>query len=108
MKSDKQALLEMLDEIATILESHGEQHWAQWIRGDAAAFRRGDLGGIRHFLTAFGGMGSLNDRYICPEKGDRITKEEVNAVNARLSQARSETWRLARALRNSEREGNAP
>jgi hypothetical protein len=92
----------MLDEIVTILESHGEQHWSQWIRGDAAELRRGDLGGVRHFLSAFGGMGSLNDRYLCAENGDRIDKAEVVGVNARLSQVRSGAWSLARALLSSE------
>jgi hypothetical protein len=107
MKSNKQALLEIIDEIVTILESHGEKHWSQWIRGDAADLRRGDLDGARHFLSAFGGMGSFNDRYLCPENGDRITRAEVNPVNARLTQARSEAWSLTRALLNSEQADDA-
>ncbi|HEV7927417.1 MAG TPA: hypothetical protein VGR14_18845 [Verrucomicrobiae bacterium] len=102
MKSKTQALLEYLDEMATILESHGEQHWSQWIRGDAARLRRGDMSGVQHFLSAFGGMGSLNDRFLCPENSDQITKADVASVNARLSETRSEAWSLARALLNSE------
>jgi hypothetical protein len=94
----------MLDELATILESHGEQHWSRWIRGDAADLRRGDLGGVRHFLSAYGGMGSLNDRYLCVENGDRIDKAAVITVNTRLSQIRSDAWSLAREILSSEHE----
>ena len=101
MKPKTQALLEALDELVTIFESHGEQHWSQWIRGDAAELRRGNLEGVRHFLSAFGGMGSLNDRYLCPENGDRITKAEVATVAARLSELRSEAWSLAREVLSS-------
>jgi len=54
-------LAEMLDGIGAALESRNEQHWARWLRGDAAKLRDGNLSGITHFLDAFGGMGSLND-----------------------------------------------
>jgi hypothetical protein len=102
MKPKIQALLEVLDELVAILELHGDQHWSQWIRDDASELRRGNLGGVRHFLTAYGGMGSLNDRYLCTQNGDRITEAETVSINARLSQARSKAWSLARAVLNSE------
>ena len=88
MASGTQRLVEKLDEIVRILESHGEQHWSKWIRGDATELRLGNLNAVHHFLSAFGGMGSLNDRWLCPENGDKITKSEVESVNARFSQAR--------------------
>ena len=61
MNTKTQQLAESLDHIGTALESCDQQHWASWLRGDAARLRRGDLSGITHFLGAFGGMGSLND-----------------------------------------------
>ena len=94
----------MFDELATIFELHGEQRWSHWIRDDAANLRRGDLGGVRHFLSAFGGMGSLNDRYLCIENGDKIEKAAVITVNTRLSQIRSDAWSLAREILSSEHE----
>jgi hypothetical protein len=102
MKLKRQALLEVLDELVTILELHGDQHWSQWIRDDISEIRRGSMDGVRHFLTAYGGMGSLNDRYLCILNGDRITKEETASVNGRLSKARSKAWSLACELLSSD------
>lgn len=102
MKPKIQELLESLDELATIFELHGDQDWSQWIRHHASEIRRGNLGAVRHFLTAYGGMGSLNDRYLCTQNGDRITDAETAYVNAQLSQARSNAWSLARELLSSQ------
>lgn len=52
---------EALDHIGSALASCGQAHWAGWLHGDAERLRCGDLSGISHFLSAFGGMGSLND-----------------------------------------------
>jgi hypothetical protein len=98
MRPMTMSLLESLAEIVSLFESHGETHWSQWIRSDAADLLRGDLAGARHFLSAFGGMGSLNDRYLCVENGDRISKSEVRAVNARLAKTLSHAWSLADEL----------
>ena len=104
MGSKTQELLETLDNLATLLESHGDQHWSKWIRDDASNIRAGDLYGVRHFLTAFGGMGSLNDRFLCKQNGDKITEEETPSVNARLSQGITKAWGLAQAILDSQRE----
>ena len=73
MNSKTQQLAETLDRVGAALDSCGEQHWAGWLRGDAARLRGGDLSGITHFLGAFGGMGSLND--ISVPYDDPIQKE---------------------------------
>jgi hypothetical protein len=38
-----------------------------------------DFYGIEHFLSAFGGMGSLGDVYICPEHDDPIEPGTLDA-----------------------------
>jgi len=98
MGDKTQQLVKMLDEIAATLESFGDKHWSGWVSGDASRIRRGDLTGITHFLDAFGGMGSINDFYICPQNGHQISKTEVESVNTKLSHSLSEAWTLARLL----------
>src|ERR1700692_4794798 len=90
-----QQLLKLLDDISAQLSGYGETHWSGWIAGDASRLRRGDLYGITHFLSAFGGMGSLNDLIICRQNGHRITEAETTAANEKLSQALSDARGLA-------------
>ena len=51
----------MLDDAAMLLGRHKFDHWADWLTRDAARIRRLDFYGVEHLLSAFGGMGSLND-----------------------------------------------
>ena len=56
-------LIKTLREIVIILKSHGEphSHWVDWITRDLVAIRQGNARGLSHFLSAFGGAGSLNE-----------------------------------------------
>jgi hypothetical protein len=90
----------MLDSIGASLESCGERHWAKWLRSDAAKLRNGNLSGISHFLSAFGGMSSLNDLYISPANGHRIAATEASAFNRRISSDLSAAYSLATALQS--------
>lgn len=50
-------------------------------------------------LGAFGGMGSLNDLYVCSENGHKVSAaSELVAVNEKLQYVTSEIWQLARAV----------
>lgn len=55
-------LCELLDRAAEGLRAQNEERWARWLAGDARLIREGDARGLEHFLSAFGGMGSLADR----------------------------------------------
>lgn len=90
------SLAPLLDEIAALLRAHGETHWSAWLAGDAARIREGDPEGLLHFLSAFGGMGSLTDLVLCPENGHRIARAEVDAVNGRLRKLLDRAASLAR------------
>jgi hypothetical protein len=59
--SKREQLLNTLAEAESLLRSHGEEHWASWLRRDAALIRASDGFGLEHLLRAFGGMGSFND-----------------------------------------------
>lgn len=61
MKDDLQRLADRLDQFALFLRKHGETRWAEWIDADAERIRSGDYDAVDHFLSAFGGMGSIND-----------------------------------------------
>jgi hypothetical protein len=56
-----QSLVETLDALVSELRLRDQERWATWLERDRDLLRRGDFEGIRHFLSAFGGMGSLND-----------------------------------------------
>ena len=69
-----------------------------WIEEDARRLERGDLEAVRHFLRAFGGMGSINDLVISPESGHHVTDAEIETANKVLREALSEAWSLARTI----------
>ncbi|MBI4625708.1 MAG: hypothetical protein HY736_21120 [Verrucomicrobia bacterium] len=91
-------LAQHIEKIIALIEEVGDAHWTTWLKQDAADLRAGDQRGVRHFLSAFGGMGSLNDLIICPENRHRVKKEEVDAVNRKLTAMLEDAWNLARTL----------
>ena len=52
----------LLERVLPHLHESGDAHWRDWIQKDLTAIRAEDYSGIEHFLSAFGGMGSINDR----------------------------------------------
>jgi hypothetical protein len=55
------ALLSAMDDLVARLRRAGEPRWAEWIEADRGRIAAGDGQGVDHFLSAFGGSGSLND-----------------------------------------------
>ncbi len=93
---DTEKLAYLLEAISTKLTAFGITHWATWLAEDARRLRGGDPAAIEHFLSAFGGMGSINDLYICPQNGHRIHEADVQSNNEQLRRALSDAWELAR------------
>jgi hypothetical protein len=91
-------LAHRIEKVVSLLEEVGEAHWTSWLKQDAADLRAGDHRGVRHFLSAFGGMGSLNDLFICPENRHRVKVEDVDDVNRKLRAMLDDAWNLAKAL----------
>ena len=56
-----QAFANLLREIEAILTEHEQMHWASKVTHCLASIERSDADGLHHFLSFFGGMGSLND-----------------------------------------------
>ena len=94
-------LLSTLEQITSVLRKHGEEHWLQWILRDVTLIREGDLRGLEHLLSAYGGMGSFNDLYICAENGHRIERSDVEPVNEELRALASQAYDLARHLQRA-------
>lgn len=91
-------LIENLSETAALLRRCGEKHWSSWLERDAERLRRCDSEGIRHVLSAFGGMGSFNDLLLHPMNGDSIAESEVEALNKLLDERRGRIYSLAKQI----------
>lgn len=91
-------LVELMTELDELLARFGRDHWSKWVREDMARIKNSDSAGVQHFLSAFGGMGSLNDVYLCPANCDRIKEDQVEKVNGDLSSLLSRCWELATAI----------
>jgi hypothetical protein len=95
-------LARLIEQAADLLLAHGETHWANWLRLDAQRIRNLDLRGVEHMLSAFGGMGSINDLILHPHNGHTLEESEVEATNERLSGLLSRIYNLAWRLRREE------
>jgi hypothetical protein len=90
-------LVQTLEQMAAVLSRCGETFWSKKIANDLALLRRGDVYGAERFLTYFGGMGSINDVWLCEINGHSVPKERESEANAEFHALRERAWRLARA-----------
>jgi hypothetical protein len=97
---DVERLAGTLEELAALLGAHAEARWASWVAHDAVLIRLGDGHGVTHFLSAFGGMGSLGDVVFVPADPSTQSSSEADAATRRLQELRSTAWRLANDLRH--------
>lgn len=93
-------LIELLETTTALLRACGEMHWSGWLEKDLVRLRQGDFSGVEHFLSTFGGMGSLNDFVLHPENGNCLLLAEVQDVNEKLHRLLTEAWMLAQDLRH--------
>jgi hypothetical protein len=99
-----QRLAGVLEQTVSLLNQHGESHWAAWLATCERELAAGDAHGLDRFLGAFGGMGSFNDLLVMKVNGHRIEQEQESAVNRRLAELRHEAWTEATALRHAIRQ----
>jgi hypothetical protein len=66
--------------------------WADWVETDSERVRGGDFCGVEHFLSAFGGMGSLNDL-----RFDAPLNEGSSSGSADFDRLKERAWGLAKA-----------
>lgn len=92
-----------LDKLAEVLESDGEAHWSHWARNARARLLNSDYSGIAYVLSAYGGMGSLNDLVLGQSHEDGVFTWKPGHVelNDKFVKLRSDTAQLAYAISRS-------
>lgn len=95
----QQALLDSLDEATLLLRRFRVDNWADWLDSDKRRLARGDMSAFDHLLSAFGGMGSLND-VVLYEVESQLPRESSHDAQAteQLRACQERIWQLARAL----------
>lgn len=102
MHPDLEALTKLLEEASELLRMFEQEAWANWLSLDAARIRNSDFYGVEHLLSAFGGMGSLNDVvFVDKLKVGQVIHMPV-AENERFASLRSRIYDLAAKLRREE------
>jgi hypothetical protein len=94
-------LVEALDQLVALLRRYEIKHWADWFARDRQLIASGDAYGATHILSAYGGMGSINDLMILPENGHPIARADVKDVNESLMQLSGRVSALARRIQRS-------
>jgi hypothetical protein len=75
-----------LAETRALLRKHGDTGPAARLKELERKLAAGETSAVEWALSeATGGMGSLRDRFLCAENGDRIDADEVEAVNEKLA-----------------------
>ncbi len=99
---DPSAKLETsLRSVVDVLESHGERNWSFIVAGLLSRLSDGDAGAVDGILALYGGMGSFNDLFLCPQNGHSINEESVKEVNAQLRALASQIWVSAREMQRA-------
>ena len=102
MDPEIQELLKLLEAAESILAQYGENHWSKWLQNDSHLIKNLDFYGIEDLLTAFSGMGSINDLLIHPINGHKIQESEVDTVNEKIKFLLSNIYSLAETLAREE------
>ncbi|MEL4204831.1 hypothetical protein C9E85_16375 [Plesiomonas shigelloides] len=99
-----QELIGVLDELASVLESDGNTHWGGWMQKARARLLNSDFSGIEYLLSAYGGMGSLNDVVLGQSYKNGVFEWKPGHVelNEKFTALSSKAWELADAIKRSQ------
>jgi hypothetical protein len=97
-------LICILDQLAIVLESDGDTHWSFWMRKARALLLASDYYGIEYLLSAYGGMGSLNDLILGQSYVDGVLSWNPGHVelNEKFTELRNNAEQLANAIKRSQ------
>jgi len=98
-----EALAAMIEEAESILRKYEISHWADWLKKDALLIRKLDFYGIEHLLSAFGGMGSLNDLGLAKPSTENPAVLVTSADDGRFQSLLNDIHSLATKLSREER-----
>jgi len=78
-------LVASLNDAVARLRLLGQSRWATWLERDRSQIASGDLRGVTHLLSAFGGSGSINDLVFPDESGAQYqTDPELHVLLNRV------------------------
>ncbi|WP_331481527.1 DUF6966 domain-containing protein [Pseudomonas veronii] len=97
-------LICILDQLAIVLESDGDTHWSFWMRKARALLLDSDYSGIEYLLSAYGGMGSLNDLILGQSYVDGVLSWNPGHVelNEKFIELRNNAEQLSNAIKRSQ------
>ena len=98
MKDNWDKLADTVSQIAQLLRQYDVSFWPDELSEINNRITQRWAEGPTLLLKLYGGMGSLNDVYICPENNHKIQTEDVQDVNHTLSQLTSKAYSLAKEL----------
>jgi hypothetical protein len=102
MHPEVEKLANLIQEASILLLTHGKKSWADRLRIDAQRIRSFDFYGVEHMLSAFGGMGSINDLVFSPTNGHIIEEKDVASANEKFRNLLGRIGEIAKKLAREE------
>ena len=96
--NDMETLGASLEKLYALLSRH-EVKYAEKLAPILLRINKGDTYGVDELLQYNGGMGSLNDVFICAENGHKIPKENEQTINKEYLSLLNHVWEIAKAIR---------
>lgn len=99
-------LIDVLEELAILLESDGDNHWSRWMRKAKTLLQASDYSGITYLRSAYGGMGSFNDLILGQSSVDSVFswKPGYKELNERLDELRNKASQLGAEIQRDQGE----
>ena len=97
-------LVAVLDELTAVLKSDGNIHWSSFIHRAKSRLMNADYSGIESLLSAYGGMGSINDLVLgqSVEGGEFSWKAGHVELNEKFLALKSRAWELADEIKRAQ------
>ena len=102
MHPDLSALVAMMNDAIALFRKHAITHWASWLERDIEYIRKSDFYGVQHLLSAYGGMGSLNDIGLAEPDPDRPGFLRTHADDPQLQELLSGIYAAALKIQREE------
>ena len=103
MSPKTEELILVLDQLVTLLESDKQIRWQEWIFRARTWIANSDYSGIESLLSAYGGMGSINDLVLGQSfVNDKfVWKTDYVKLNEDFSKLKSKAYELALGIKHT-------
>lgn len=108
MHPEVKEFADRLQEVSDLMLSVGERRWGEWFRADSNRVRSLDFFGVEHALSAFGGMGSVNDLILHPMNGHNLHESDIENVNEKVRCLLRRIYALGDKLKREEVNATRP